>query len=262
MSGSGFKPIRFGEVEKPLGVEKFKASTSKASVVSVISEDVAAVNVHYSPKVGFFYCFGGACCRELEAPSIKYILPIIEYNVMSVAEVKAKKYGDNFSLKYLSLSQKTYEDLITPLSLKGISPVGLDFLITCQDDKFQKMTIQELGPAAWVRLGLQDQISELMKEYELYIVSSVARTIDEAKFNEKYYAEDSGAVQHVVQSATSITPPGLGRAAQPQISRTSVASKTASIPGKVSSTIINTPVAEDPDTDVSMLSDAELDSLV
>ena len=80
--------------------------------------------------------------------------------------------------------------------------------------------------------------------------------------NEKYYAEDSGAVQHVVQSATSITPPGLGRAAQPQISRTSVASKTASIPGKVSSTIINTPVAEDPDTDVSMLSDAELDSLV
>lgn len=178
-SSNPFQPINLGDTVRPIAIEKFKGAKGSTEVVSVLSRKINAATVHYALGAGYFFCFKGACCQNLGLPQIRYIVPILVYNVVKFP----REYGAPLLVKYLSLGKDAYEsDLLVKEQISG-DVTKIDLAITCTDEKYQKLKFDHIGPARWrTDKDMVALTTTLFKEYQALIGLSVARSIDEEAF--------------------------------------------------------------------------------
>lgn len=182
-----FVPIKIGDLVKPIAVEKYRGSEANRSVIAVMSTQANAAGIHFSPGMGYFYCFRGRCCQELGLAQLRYVIPIFEYTVL---ETNPKthvptKWGSPMVSKYLALGKDAYEaDLLVKHELNG-DITKSDLLVSCTDDTYQKLKFEVIGACQWrARKESIPEAQELAKEYRSLIGLSVARTLSEAQFDD------------------------------------------------------------------------------
>lgn len=176
-------------------IEKYKASTSKVDRISFLTKKVIALKFHYIDGVGSIVCFNGKCCEMGGTPQVRYLFPIAVYSTDSDGNISGKKV----ELKVLSAGEDLYKSIMT--INKGTSQYGgidhVDLLVTCTDDKYQKLSLTFAGNAVWRQYA---PIAEFLKERwakdgaNAYM--AIARKCDEASFLKLIgmdYDDDAGA---------------------------------------------------------------------
>ena len=99
---------------------------------------------HYSKETGGFYCFSGECCEELGLPATRYNFPVIVYDT----DRKGSLVSASFEVQYLQCNQARYEEFLTYLD-NGQDLTDMDFVISCQDEQYQKLNIAGFTGATW-----------------------------------------------------------------------------------------------------------------
>lgn len=165
-------------------VERIKFSKGQRSCISILSDQVIVAKTHYDEDRGSFLCFGGACCDH-DLARVRYVYPIVQYVVnpkgAPIANIDDKGKPQHplyeVSNKCLVIGQETYESLLAVQEMKG-SLTKFDFLVSCTDDQYQKITLQEAGEARYKKdKKLVADIQEFWKQNGKNILKSVARKI-------------------------------------------------------------------------------------
>ena len=162
-------------------IEKYKASASKIDRIGFITTKVIPVKIHYIDGKGYIMCFHGKCCELGGNPAVRYLFPIAVYQT----DTEGNVCGNKVSLMILSAGEDLYKSIQT--LHKGSASVGgidhVDLLVTCTDEKYQKLTLVQAGPAIWRRYR---QIAEFLSQKwsadgdKSYM--AVARKVDESSF--------------------------------------------------------------------------------
>lgn len=172
-------------------IDKYKASTAKVDRISFLTKKVIALKFHYIQDVGSIVCFGGKCCEVGGTPQVRYLFPIAVYSTDSEGNISGKK----IELKILAAGEDLYKNIQTinngTKQNGGIDHV--DLLVTCTDDKFQKISLTYAGNATWRMYSQIAQfLSERWKKDGANAYMAVARKCDEASLMKLMGLDDQG----------------------------------------------------------------------
>lgn len=186
LASAGVVVGELGEVKiSRIPIEKFKASTARVSRIAFLSRTVQAIKFHYYEGIGSILCFGGKCCEVCGMPNVRYLFPVVEYSTDADGEIVGKK----INMRMLSLGEDAYKSIITTHNASARDG-GIDFvdlMVVCTDDKFQKMTFNNCGPAAWRQSEkFAKKLLEQWLQDSKFAFMAVARSVDEATFINLY----------------------------------------------------------------------------
>lgn len=172
-------------------IEKYKASTTKIDRIGFINSKVIAIKTHFFDGVGSILCFGKKCCEIGGIPAVRYLFPVVVYSTDNEGEVVSPK----LDLRILSAGEDLYKSIITinkaTASMGGIDAV--DLLVTCTDDKYQKLTLNQAGPALWKKSSKATQyVADRWVQDAEFAYMAVARKMDESSFLAAMGAEVPG----------------------------------------------------------------------
>lgn len=171
-----------------LPVEKVKFTKDSRSMISILSNRVVAIKAHYTEELGSFLCFGGSCCN-LGLPRVKYLFPCLVYETNK----KGVPISNKVDYRCLALGKDAYNDILTMQELNG-DITGIDIIVTCNDEQYQKVSFQPAGPARWRKSKrIVKETQDFWKDHMKDLIAPVARKITEAELKKA--------------SAGDITPP-------------------------------------------------------
>ena len=162
-------------------IEKYKASASKIDRIGFITTKVIPIKTHYIEGKGSIMCFHGKCCELQGNPSVRYLFPIAVYQTDAEGNVS----GSKVSLMMLSAGEDLYKTIQT--LHKGSAAMGgidhVDLLVTCTDEKFQKLSLVQAGPAIWREYKvIADFLADKWRTDGDKAYMAVARKVDESSF--------------------------------------------------------------------------------
>jgi hypothetical protein len=163
-------------------IDKYKASTQRTDRISFVTKKVIGVKAHYIEGNGSVLCFGKKCCELVGLPSVRYLFPIVVYSTDNEGTIVGKKVD----LKMLVAGDDLYKSICT--IGKGLSATmggidNADLLVTCTDDKYQKVTLTPIAQAAWRQSdAILQMIMERWEQDAPFAHLAYARKVDEASF--------------------------------------------------------------------------------
>lgn len=161
-------------------VERMKFTKGSKSMISILSDQVVVCKTHYKEGLGNFLCFGGECC-DRDLPRIRYVFPIAVYDT----DAKGKPISTEMRNAAFVVGKDTYDALMDIRDLKG-SLSQFDLLVSCSDEQYQKITIQEAGLARYKKSkNAVREIEEFWAKNAKNILKSTARSITPAEFREE-----------------------------------------------------------------------------
>jgi hypothetical protein len=203
---SGFMWGSFGIEVQRYPINRFKASVGPTYRLSVIDRNIGVVRTHWLDDFGYFYCFQGKCCEQIGIPSVRYIVPIVLYDTDMTGQIISPK----FDVMYLSVADDEYKAL---KSLDANIPIDqLDFIVTCSDQKFQALHMQNVGPATWRQYPqLGEQVMQKwngnpqagIPALRALLPTVIARVLNEASFM-KVISGQSDASQPIPSQGTNL----------------------------------------------------------
>lgn len=175
----GIQQVKFGDLLKPIAIERYRGSVKSPDIGSVISKNIQVSTMHFVEGMGYIYCFGGDCCRDEGLPQVRYVLPFLVYTIENAVQLK---YGTPVFLKYLSLGKEAYQLLI----LKDAVSKDLthkDMYVSCSDESYQKLSFEIIGGSKWRENSeILAEVKSLFSEYQSLIGGSLARTLTEESY--------------------------------------------------------------------------------
>lgn len=225
------KTISFGDVVDPLEITRFKGKKDVPGIVSIISEDIKVAFMHYEEGIGYFYCFSEICCERLGLPSVKYIIPIIEYTLKDAQEFE---YSSPIFVKYMSLTQERYQDLLKKdkiLRRQNRNIFDVDLIVTCSDEVYQKITIDIFDASLWKKEeSLVREVKRFINVFNKIIEFSVGRKMDSSTYQTLISNLDSTfrPEPQIGQSANKSIGQGIDQSVIGETLKTDIKSITAS----------------------------------
>ena len=185
-------------------IERYKASASKVDRISFLTKRVIPIKYHFIDGVGSVMCFHGKCCDIGGVPQVRYLFPIAVYQTDAEGNIS----GSKVELKILSAGEDLYKSITT--INKGTAQYGGidhgDMLVTCTDEKYQKISLTFAGPAVWRKYS---QIAEFLQKRWMQdganAYMAVARKVDEQTFMKLMNLDDDDdmAPQSTFNAATN-----------------------------------------------------------
>lgn len=181
-------------------VERIKFSKGQRTLISILSDQVIVAKTHYNEDLGNFLCFGGACCDD-DLARVRYVFPIIKYmsdpkgKPIPNIDEKGKPQHPLYEVTNMCLSvgQDTYDALLSVKEMKG-SLTQFDFLVSCSDEQYQKVSIQEAGAARYKKdPTIVKSMEEFWKQNGKHILKSIARKITPEEYQQKKAADMSAS---------------------------------------------------------------------
>lgn len=162
--------------------ERIRFETDKNSRISILSDEVIVVKIHYTEDLRYFFCSGGKCCDYApNSPSIRYLYPVVQY--VDTNE-KGRVLSDQVRLKLLQLNNESYRSICAIQEHKG-NLSQYDLVVSCSDAKFQKISFTEAGPAYWQsRQGIIQFVTDYMNKHGKDILQGVAREVPDYEFDQ------------------------------------------------------------------------------
>lgn len=159
-------------------VERAKFNKGQRAMISILSDEVIVAKTHYDEDIGSFLCFSGACCQT-DLARVRYVFPIMQYET----DAKGKPINTVVKNKALVVGQDTYDTLLDIRDLKG-SLTQFDLLVSCSDEQYQKISLQEAGQARYKKKPeMVREINEFWAENGKHILKSTARKITPQEYS-------------------------------------------------------------------------------
>jgi hypothetical protein len=170
---TGFVSVEFGATMSKFPIDRDKFSKGIVYRRGIVSREVMIAKYHWEEGIGAYFCFGGVCCERRGAPQLRYIVPVVAYD----ADPKtAQPRSRDFELYYLQLSEEKYT-VLKDIDM-SVHVETLDYLIRCNDDKYQDISIQNIGPALWRSDSMMYQaVMTKYNEVKKFISMSIATNI-------------------------------------------------------------------------------------
>lgn len=160
---------------------KIKFSTDRKSRISILSDDVCIVKLHYDEDLKYVLCTEGACCDLLNEPSVRYLYPCVRYSDVTDS---GKPLTNQVEVFLLQLSKSAYDVVSTVYDVKE-SLIGLDFVVACEDATYQKISLTEAGPSKWIEEeGNVEMVKEYLSKNSDRFLSAVGKVYTDAKLRE------------------------------------------------------------------------------
>jgi hypothetical protein len=151
---------------------KVKFEEGRRCRISILTEDVIMLKLHYHPEVGSIICDGGACCKYCDKVSIKYCYPCVMYETDNAGRCVSTKVEP----KLLVLGGEMY-DQISLLSEIGGSITNMDLLFSCTSTQYQKCQVTQAGAAQWMNNEATAKfVSEYMASNGSKVMDAIGRT--------------------------------------------------------------------------------------
>lgn len=181
--------IKWGTTVSPVAVDRFRGKEGIPNVIAILNKDeeLKAAKTHYVDGLRHFYCFEGECCENHGTPSVAYIVPIVEYQVLQYpGPGKRLDYGMPVQVKYLKMGKGTYNEFQMKDSLKGIT--NHDLFVTCVRQDMQELNFEFLdGLPKWRQDGdIQRVIAREWPRYQKLLEISVARELTPERYRMEY----------------------------------------------------------------------------
>lgn len=162
-------------------VERLKFNVGKRYRVCPIMDEVIVVKTHYDEGgLGSFVCFDGACCEKFGLPTIRYLMPVVVYDTNDAGKFASTEIEN----KVIALSKDAYESMMVIKEEFG-TVTNCDIIITCSDEKFQKIQCTPLGKCAYANSPkLVKEVSEFWEKNFEFLIHSIAKPMDSKKFKE------------------------------------------------------------------------------
>ncbi len=183
---SGIQTVQLGQRISRVPIERYKGTTIKNDRISFITRDVTAIKTHYIENIGSIICFTtkertGKCCTMAGLPSVRYLFPVVLYSTDNEGNIISSKVD----LRMLSAGEDLYKSIIVADRATGGKLDKFDVLVTCTDDKYQKLTLNAAGPAQWLKSEkVINTITEQWNNNKDSAYMAVARMVDEKSFRE------------------------------------------------------------------------------
>lgn len=160
---------------------KIKFEEGRRCRVSILTDEVIMIKLHYHPEVGNILCDGGACCKLCDKVSVKYCYPCVVYDTDNAGRIVSPK----IELKLLTLGGEMY-DQISLLSEMSGSITNMDLLFSCTSTQFQKCQVTQAGVAQWVNNeGNVNYVTDYMQHNGDKMLDAVGRTYTAEELNVK-----------------------------------------------------------------------------
>lgn len=193
LSDMGIEVGDIGVKISKVPIERYKASSSKVDRISFLTKRVIPVKYHFIDNVGSVMCFHGKCCEIGGVPQIRYLFPIAVYQTDAEGNIS----GNKVELKILSAGEDLYKSIIT--INRGTTQYGGidhgDMLVTCTDEKYQKISLTFAGPAIWRQYK---EIAQFLQNRWMQdganAYMAVARKVDEATFNRLLHLDEESDI--------------------------------------------------------------------
>ncbi len=183
-SHAGMQSVVLGQRISRVPIERYKGTTIKNDRIALITRDGIALKTHYIDNVGSIVCFTtkektGKCCTIAGMPGVRYLFPIVLYSTDNEGNVVSSKV----ELRMLSAGEDLYKSIIVADRASGGKLDKFDILVTCTDDKYQKLTLNAAGPAQWLKSEkIVNNIVSQWNNNKESAYMAVARLMDEATF--------------------------------------------------------------------------------
>lgn len=180
---AGVTVAEVGTVISRFAVEKARFTVQSKARISPITDQIIVIKTHFSEVqgLGSFICFGGQCCRHEGIPTVRYIVPIVRYDTNK----KGAPISREIKNQVWVIGQNTYEALMDLKEING-TITGIDLLVTCTDEVYQKLTLMPAGKANWTRVpSVRDKVAEFWKKNMENVLQPVARPITEQEYLKK-----------------------------------------------------------------------------
>ena len=157
---------------------KIKFEEGRRCRVSLLTEDVIMIKLHYHPDLGYVLCDGGACCKYCDRVSIKYCYPCVMYETNNSGQIVSQKV----ELRLLVLGGEMY-DQISLLSEIGGSITNMDLLFSCTSTQYQKCQVTQAGGAYWLNNpDMVQYVTNYMNSNGDKILDAMGRTYTNEEF--------------------------------------------------------------------------------
>lgn len=178
----GIEVADIGKKVSKVPIERYRASASKVDRISFLTKRVIPIKYHYFDGAGSVICFHGKCCDIGGMPQVRYLFPIAVYQT----DAEGNLSGSKVELKILSAGEDLYKSIITLNN--GTKQFGgidhADALVTCTDERYQKISVTYAGPAVWRKYT---RIAEFLKDRWMHdgdkAYMAIARKVDEQTFD-------------------------------------------------------------------------------
>lgn len=171
-------------------VDKTRFTVANKSLISIVSSQVIAIKCHYNQEVGSYLCFGGDCCNTDGGARVKYLFPVVVYDT----DKNGRPTSSAVECRVLAVGKETYEDIMTIHELSG-DITQTDLLITCKDEGYQRISIQQAGTARWKKNNaVVKQVSDFWTRNMKHIYEAVAREITPEAYRERMGMVDTGTL--------------------------------------------------------------------
>lgn len=187
----GLKPINFGDEVRSIAIEKFRAAKGVNDIIAIPMRSIDVAYIHYHPNMGYFYCFQGECCQSFGLPSMRYILPMVQYTPAGPGDFRS--YGEPLLVKYLAMGKDSYQAMKLKDQVTG-NITTKDLLVSCSDETYQKLTFEVLGEAKWLSdPAMREKVVKMAQVYKSLVGLSVAKSYTPAQFAETVRSLEAGA---------------------------------------------------------------------
>lgn len=160
---------------------KVKFEEGRRLRLSILTDDVIMLKLHYHPEVGYIICDGGACCKKCDKVSIKYCYPCVVYETNEAG----KPISNKVDLRLLVVGGEMYDQISLLAEVSG-SLTGSDIIFTCTSTQYQKCQATVAGTASWQ--SSPDTVS-FVQEYMTNncdkMLDALGRTYTEDELNTK-----------------------------------------------------------------------------
>lgn len=204
-----FFQVEMGQRVSQFPISKYKGSTQKKDMITLIHNNPMVSKTQYHPDVGNFYILKAATDMGID-PRVHYNFMIVQWKADFAGKIVS---WDDWEIKILSIGGEYYESLIDKYDLNG-DLTGLILQVRCSDDKFQKFTFEVAGAAPFKEQPeLQTKILNQVKELQSYVPKVIAKKISEKVFLEKVKAgrasESDFIQQQIAPTITETSPENI-----------------------------------------------------
>lgn len=169
----GVKVVNMGTKVSAYAVDRARFVKDARSRISILTTKAIAIKTHYIENKGNFLCTGGKCCEAIGRPALRYLFPIIKYDT----DKKGKPVSNKVEYQVLSIGNDIYDDLMTIAELnEEVGLTNLDIIVSCKDEKYQKISFQAVPNALWKKSPtIKQECNEFWKKNLKHIADPIAR---------------------------------------------------------------------------------------
>lgn len=170
-------------------IERYVVKAAQKDRVSPLSNNKYLVKYHWDDLLKTsVMCFGGSCCEDLGAPTVRFVRPIVQYETDNKGVVTSEKVA----LRVMRLAQNG-EDQFQTINQQTPDLSAVDLIVSSNNPTYQDYQIMPVSTATWKKNpNMLESIKQQWNQNKKYLFDAIATCMTEEEYFKKKTAAKAG----------------------------------------------------------------------